>query len=381
MRELLEAIAHEGHEHKSSPHLKDVDIFKPFFEDDDLVNLDEQDDGNCTRRELVCRFLLLNAVLDQGPDMEGVRQLLVSTLNTLYKKRIRILHNPQLFFNNLDTAIETIDIVHDDVKRQREQDWQSRNNSKKHYNLFVDGTSQTLSYAVFRWGTPLAIPLTLSNENNNPQPFVEFLKSFASSEIMSHEIKDNKKYGLGKAIGDKAAHLFAKWITYSFPLLSSSVDDGWGQYSYEVPFDSNAGRVLWRTGFFLHFVTKKELKNKGFIQTKKGKKQKNYLRITNCRGINISKNVKEVNKDKYNELCVKCLKVAKKRPRKIEIQRVPAAILYEEKKYSVGELDDGLMYIGTNFCFNHDNPKCSECPLKDLCEGYKNKILITEYAT
>jgi len=27
---------------------------------------------------------------------------------------------------------------------------------------------------------------------------------------MSQEIKDNERYGLGKAIGDKAAHLFAK---------------------------------------------------------------------------------------------------------------------------------------------------------------------------
>lgn len=382
MNQLLEAIASEGRNHKSSPHLKDVDIFKPFFNGDGLSNLDEIDASNCTRRELLCRFLLLNAILDQGPDMEGVRELIADTLNRLYKKGIRILHTPQSFFNELDTVIKNIDAVHDNLKKKREKDWQLKNNTKKHYNLFMDGTTQTLSYAVFRWGTPLAVPLILSNgDSENPQPLVDFLKSFPSSEIMSQQIKDNKEFGLGKAIGDKAAHLFAKWTTYTYPLLNSDTDNGWGQYAYEVPFDSNAGRVLWRTGFLLHYVTEEELKNKNFIQVGNGKNGKNYLRITNCRGIKISQNVQEINKEKYNEMCIKCLKVANRKTQKIELQRVPATLLFVNKKYTVGELDDGLMFIGTNFCFNHDNPKCSECPLKDLCEGYKNKKLITEYAT
>lgn len=382
MIKLLEAIASEGKLHKSSPHLRDVDIFKPFFKDDSLIDLDAQDASNCTRRELLCRFLLLNATLDQGPDMEGVRQLLVNTLNNLYKKEIRILHTPKLFFDYLNEAISNIDFVHNNIIKERERDWQLRNNSKKHYNLFIDGTTQTLSYAVFRWGTPLAVPLTLNNiKNDNPQTFVDFLKSFSSSEKMSKEIKNNRKYGLGKAIGDKAAHLFAKWIIYSYPLLNSETDKSWGQYSYEVPFDSNAGRVLWRTGFFLHYVTEQELKNKQFIQEDKGKNKKKYLRITNCRGINVSQNIQEINIDNYNEICIECLKVVKSKPRKVELQRVPAALLYDKKQYTIGELDDGLMYIGTNFCFNHDKPKCSECPLKNICAGNINKKLITEYFT
>lgn len=381
MKKLLEAIASEGRKHKSQPHLQDVDIFKAFVNGNNLTNLDEIDSNNCTRRELICRFLLLNAVLDQGPDMEGIRQLLTETLNSLYKKDIRILHNPQSFFYNLDTVVDTIDAIHNSIIERREVEWQTKNNTTKHYNLFIEGT-QTLSYAVFRWGTPLSIPLTLSGNNTkSPQPFVGFLKSFRSSEIMSRDIKDNHKYGLGKAIGDKAAHLFAKWITYSFPLLTSSTDSGWGQYSYELPFDSNAGRVLWRTGLFLHYVTEEELESKNVIQPKNGKKGKNYLRITNCREMSISRNIEDINKDKYDKLCIDCLKDAIKRPRIIKLQRVPEALLYEDQNYTVGELDDGLMYIGTNFCFNHDNPECDKCPIKDLCKGYKNRNLITEYAT
>jgi hypothetical protein len=382
MKKLIETIASVGRLHKSSPHIKDVDIFKPFFKGNDLFDLDAQDASNCTRRELICRFLLLNAILDQGPDMEGVRQLLADTLNNLYKKEIRILHTPQSFFNQLDTAINNIDKTHDLIKDIREKDWQLKNKTNKHYNLFIDGTTQTLSYAVFRWGTPLAVPLTLSNINNdNPQSLIEFLKSFSSSEIMSQEIKKHKKYGLGKAIGDKAAHLFAKWTIYTYSLLNSTTDSGWGQFSFEIPFDSNAGRVLWRTGFFLHFISEDDFIKNKVIQIGSGKHGKNYLRITNCRGIKITQNIQDVNKDKYDRLCIDCLKVIKKSPKNIELQRVPAVLLYEDKNYTVGELDDGLMYIGTNFCFNHDHPKCDECPLKKLCEGVKNKKLISEYTT
>ncbi|MCM1042782.1 MAG: hypothetical protein NC350_01035 [Corallococcus sp.] len=381
MKTLLEVIANEGRQHKSSPHLKDVDIFKPFFKGEELVDLDLQDASNCTRRELICRFLLLNAVLDQGPDMEGVRKLLADTLNVLYKKEIRILHSPQSFFNKLDTAVDSIDSIHDAIKDIRETDWQFKNKTKKHYNLFIEGT-QTLSYAVFRWGTPLAVPLTLGNiDCDNPHCLIDFLKSFESSELMSQGIKSHKRYGLGKAIGNKAAHLFAKWVTYAYPLLGSDTDTGWGQYSYEVPFDSNAGRVLWRTGFLLHFVTEKELVDNSVIQIGNGKSGKNYLRITNCRGISVSQNVHEINKDIYDDLCINCLKVKTKRPKIIELQRIPAVLLYEGKNYSVGEFDDGLMYIGTNFCFNHNNPNCEECPLKTLCKGYSVKRLITEYST
>jgi hypothetical protein len=33
---------------------------------------------------------------------------------------------------------------------------------------------------------------------------------------MSQELKSNERYGLGKAIGDKACHLFAKWAVSRF---------------------------------------------------------------------------------------------------------------------------------------------------------------------
>ncbi len=75
-----------------------------------------------------------------------------------------------------------------------------------------------------------------------------------------------------------------------------------------------------------------------------------------------------------------------KKLRKIEIQRLPNMLIYNLNKgkdsYSVADFDDGLMHIGTNYCFNHENPKCKSCPMNNLCLGYKEKnYLISNYST
>jgi hypothetical protein len=382
--EILEKIAQIGRGHPSAPTLQDVEIFKPFLSNGAVTDPDKAE-GKYTRRELVTRFLLLGAVLDQGPDMGGIRKLLANTINNLYKKDIKILHDPLSFFKEIAIVADEIDKVHAEIKEIEEENWRKNNNTTKSYNLFMDGTTQTISYAVFRWGVPLGIILALSNSSGSPTPLIDFLeedtKDFPSSaENMSQKIKDHKKYGIGKAIGNKAAHLFAKWFVHTFH-LSRKTDNAWGGFSFELPFDSNAGRVLWRTGELLRFVTRAELENKNVIQTGGGKGGTNYLRITNCRGIKITKTA-EVDFEKYKELCTECLKVAKNAPRTIELQRAPAAILFKDKKFNVGELDDGLMHIGTKYCFNHDAPKCDECPLRDDCKGHTQcPDLIKEYRT
>ncbi|MDR1788311.1 MAG: hypothetical protein LBR16_07680 [Treponema sp.] len=137
MVDLLERIAEVGSMNAAGPHLSDVEIFKPYFSStkDGQSVLNEADldlqDGNCTRREVITRFLLLNAVLDQGPDMEGVRHLLADTLNQLYRRELRILHKPIRFFQELGIAIEKIDEVHEVVRKLREPEWQKSNKTTK----------------------------------------------------------------------------------------------------------------------------------------------------------------------------------------------------------------------------------------------------------
>ncbi|MCX7909306.1 MAG: hypothetical protein N2560_07310 [Ignavibacteria bacterium] len=170
-----------------------------------------------TRREILTRYLLLCSVLDQGPDLEGVRILLSDTVDYLYKNEIHILHKPLSFFQELGISIDTILDKHKNIKKLRAESWAKDNRtSPNKYNLFTDKTNQVLGFAIYRWGVPLCLPLLLEKDNAKKnkfsnEPLVDYLESFDSAEIMSQKLKDDNRYGLGKAIGDKAAHLFAKY--------------------------------------------------------------------------------------------------------------------------------------------------------------------------
>lgn len=380
--EILQTIVQVGRDHRIRPPLNEVEIFQDWWDNPETW---DRRDGSRTRRELVARYLLLNAVLDQGPDTEGVRDLLTNVTNDLYRQEVRYLHEPAGFFSKLGIAIQRIDSVHEAIKRVRAAEWARRNQSTpSRYNLFMDGIKQTLCYAIFRWGVPLALPLILDDEtpeDTRPAALLNYLRRYKSAEEMSQQLKDHPQYGLGKAIGDKAAHLYAKWLVYSFPILWDESVPRWGSFSFEIPFDSNAGRVLWRTGFFLEWADEKDYEQWNVIQRGKGKGGKHYIRVTNIRE-KVSHQAQSMRElwVSYRDVVVNHLGMGL--PQKIQIQRIPLALLYMSQIGTPGELDDGLMYIGTQFCFNHDRPHCQDCPISEVCQGYQEEqSLITEYRT
>lgn len=389
--DLIIAIARAGKESPKFPVLKEVIAFQHFFLSNgelDYSRLDDRD-GLCTRRELLLRYLLLNAVIDQGPELEGVRQLLIGVTNDLYLNEIRFLHKPILFFQELGLAVDQILNRHASIKSIRAKIWAAENQTNpSKYNLFIDNTKQVLNYAVFRWGVPLALPLLLERDNkhedNQPYVLLSYLESWDSAEKMSQQLKDHERYGLGKAIGDKACHLFAKWMVSSFK-LSRRKELGWGEFSFEVPYDSNAGRVLWRTGFFLKWATEAEYIAAKVIQSGAGKGGNDYLRVTNIRGMHASSELTPELRAIYNDISINHLKSHHYPPHKVEIQRIQHAHLltkFGSMKLGVADFDEGLIYIGTHYCFNHANPLCEGCPINHLCEGYQtNRSLIDDYRT
>lgn len=393
IKEKIIKIAEVGRAHKSYLPLNDINIFSNYFLSNGFLNESElnfTEGTNCSRREILARYLFLNSVLDQGPDMEGVRLLLSGIVNKLYSQEIRILHNPLKFFEELGIVINDIDDMHDFIKyhSERPKIWAKLNNANANrYNLFNDNCHQTISNAIFRWGVPLAIIYVLSKISDSSEALLDYLEDerdkdyVSSAEVMSWKIKSHPKYGLSKSIGDKAAHLFAKWITYTYPISRKTNNISWGKYSFEPPFDSNAGRVLFRMGFFFHFFPLDELIKYNFVIPQKGKKGNNHIQVTNIRGYSPSRNIDDIDSNKYVELNLNHLKAYKRPPRKIEIQKIPSTFLLEKNDYSVGEFDDGLMYVGTNYCLNIENPKCKECPLTNYCDGVKNKSLILDYRT
>lgn len=386
IQNLVIAIAKVGLKGDSDPPVGKVKAFSHFFDNGvlDTTKLAERDGGS-TRRELILRMLLLGAVLDQGPEIEGVRDMMVRIVNELYENEIRIFHRPLDLFRELNITVSQIWEQHERVKCERAEQWAMANDSSANkYNLFMDDSKQALNYAVFRWGVPLALPYLLSKEKNNlTTPLVDYLESYASAELMSRELKKHEKFGLGKAIGDKACHLFAKWMVSTFKLTRRSNDKSWGEYSYELPFDSNVGRVLWRTGYMKNLISEDSYKSKGVIHAK-GKDNKHYIRVTNARKMNVESDIPSEIRTVYDEICVEHMKVNKRTPQKVEIQRFQHALLLQnnDKNLNVRAFDDGLIEIGTKYCFNHENPKCSECPINKYCKGYQSEpSLIREYRT
>jgi len=232
----------------------------------------------------------------------------------------------------------------------------------------------------------LAVPLLLTrdepDEARKPEVLSRYIEQWDSAEILSRRLKEHPRYGLGKAIGYKATHLYAKWIVHTFRLVRRE-DPGWGPYSFEVPFDSNAGRVLFRTGFFLEWATLEEYKKWEVFRPGKGKEGTTYIRVTNIRG-RASTRAKRNPRlfEIYCELCCRHLMVLKGTPRTVQIQRIPLVLLLEEGLYTAGDLDDGLMYIGTHYCYNHAEPDCPRCPIRHICRGFQeDRSLITEYRT
>lgn len=388
---LIITIAEIGKAKSYSPIITEIEPFAHFFIDQklDKEKLDERD-GSCTRRELLVRFLLLSAVIDQGPDIVGIRKLLIDVTNNLYRQEVRFLHSPIEFFKELGISIDSILKSHATVKEIRAKIWAQENlSSANKYNLFMDNSHQVLNYAIFRWGVPLSLPLLLSYEAKEDdelksRSLINYLMDNTSAETMSINLKDNNRYGLGKAIGDKAAHLYAKWIVSSFGLATKKGPE-WSDLSYEVPYDSNAGRVLWRTGYLLTWANLDEYKRKLVVQPGMGKGGLNYIRVTNIRGMKTAKTIETHYKAMYDVLSTKYLKTHKNNPRSVEIQRIQHIFLLEKWYYeelSVANFDDGLIYIGTNYCFNHAEPLCGTCPIKNICLGYqKNKTLLADYRT
>lgn len=387
---LVIKIAEIGKQNPSYPSLNEIEIFQHYYENGNLnkQKLDERD-GSLTRREAITRFLLLSAVLDQGPDIVGLRRMLLETTNELYRKEIRFLHKPISFFSEIGVALDEILTQHQSIKEIRASIWAKTNQSNPNrYNLFLDNARQVLGYAIFRWGVPLILPYLLERDLNDKKSplsasaLLDYLEEHDSTEIMTQQLKDHERYGLGKAIGDKAAHLFGKWLVSSFG-VSRRQDTGWDNYSYEVPYDSNAGRVLWRTGYLLCWASKDDFINRKVLQPGAGKNGTTYIRVTNIRGMKCARAVDNHLWDAYLQICSKHLKTCKK-PKFIQIQQIQHIYLWlnRDKGVHVANFDDGLIYIGTQFCFNHSQPDCKNCPIRDCCEGYNsNKNLIDDFRT
>lgn len=362
---LVRKVNEIGMKNRKTDDLSGILIFNPLFAGSgnlDRNKLDENDSEGIKFSELLARYLFLRAVLDQGPDMEGVRIFLERIVNSLYERRIKFLHSPSDFFSNLSEVFKIVNEEHAKIKNERGKIWAKNQNSKreKSYNLFLENSKQISSYVMGRFGAPLAI-IEILNEKN--KKLLDLFKEQKSAESLSKFIKENEFYGLGKQIGNKAAHLLVKWLIYTYRLLDSTSKE-WSQNSYELPLDSNAGRVLFMTGFFDHFLIGFNNPDK-FDGFEKEKEDVYYIYVTRAfRG----KKAENLDEAETNKIKKKMRELFSSKIRAIQVQWL-INYLSEATGSTVGAIDDGLMKIGTSYCINRGNQFCSKCEIRDMCKS------------
>jgi adenine-specific DNA glycosylase len=142
---------------------------------------------------------------------------------------------------------------------------------------------------------------------------------------------------------------------------------------------------LWRAGFLLACASQDDYEKMDVIQRNKGKRGKHYIRVTNVRGMTVTRKLPDAWIKAHAELCIEHLKTHSRAPKKVVIQKLLSAVLLAtraENNCVPAEVDDGLMHIGTSYCFNTDKPLCSKCPIQKLCcAGQGARSLITKFAT
>ena len=76
LRTFVSKVADLGKTQREKSRYHEIEPFRHFFTPDGDLLRDELDehDGRYTRREILSRYLLLSVVLDQGPDITGVRE-------------------------------------------------------------------------------------------------------------------------------------------------------------------------------------------------------------------------------------------------------------------------------------------------------------------
>lgn len=370
--------AHELGKRSQDPRtLDDVVAFDPKFTEFKAPEWDV--------KELKTRFLYVNAVLDQGSDMIGTREFLRCVTNRLYEMGIRFLHHPEEFMVNTPFIEPVIKQVHSEVAKERESWAKEFLEKPQNYNLLLvsgERVTQVLPHVLFSWGLPLAmIQKTILRHGS----LIQWLDQHKSAQTMSDRLKDDPEFGLGKAIGNKACNLLTKWLVDTHEILPLRTKNGWSKNSFEIPIDSNIGRVFVMSGV-ASFYLGDEILSKNVLQQKSNGSV--YIRATNLRDREVQcflpfkkEYVFDVIREAYNA-----------RFRKITFPRflnVWADFLADDTEPRISILDDGFMNIALNWCRNR-SPGCDgrydsnnePCPLRAHCLAYNEKReMLTTYYT
>ena len=346
-----------------------------------------------TNREVLLRFLLSKAIVDQGSDTPGVQQWFNELVSKCYNKNIQFFHFPVHF---VERYAEVLEIAHSaavQITENRAKEWASMQPNRKEgiYTPFnVDGmrggkythwftasrlfpavlkssaVSGGLTHILFEAGPPNERPLDMARER----------------------LRNDHRYGLGYGIGEKAADLFVKWAIGCLNLTPKEIRD-WRPTEAVIPMDQRIGRVMMRCGFMEEFFDtelhiRKYLdkgdepmfeKNEDVVLPEKGLPDGElflWVRQFRRKGRTIHRNEEKTRSDAHN-WCREAWRenYNTKPPRKMDPQTIVQLLCktittHNDILLSAAHIDDFFFDLAEDYC--HDkNPRCGECTIKDVC--------------
>ncbi|MCG2720283.1 MAG: hypothetical protein L6266_06200 [Nanoarchaeota archaeon] len=356
--EIVKIIAETGRKNFASHDVSKCEVLENISE-----KVNKRQELTNQEKELLTNFLYLNVVMDQGRDPEGVKQLLIQVTNKAYNEGINFLQYPNQFFKNPRFFTKTLKEEHEKVKEVRAR----ISGLGSRYNLF---DTKINPYTMHRWGTVMLCLKKLYEDNRT---LLSFIKNSGRADNIPEIIRNDNEYGLGNAIGYKACRLLIKWLIHTFPIIKDR-DLRWGPNSYEIPLDSNVGGVFMRSGLLFLVATEDDLwSSKCWIEQTNKRINLSAQRLNDLRipeGIPIENELQSV--------------LSSWGVRKRNLMKLLNAFVVKlnNKEYlaTIGQLDDGFMYIGQKYCKNEGVPLCEKCPLSNVClSNNKEALLKTQY--
>ena len=340
-----------------------------------------------SNREVLLRYVLSRAIVDQGSDITGVEMWHSRLFERCYKDDIRVLHNAADFVSNYAKVLSIGVEVRDEVVIERAQVWadqkKSKTRNKNSYTLFnVDGQRGGKQA---HWFMSARLLPALLLADSKPGGLTELVFGNMTTETpikMSRRLRSDPVFGLGWCIGDKACDLFSKWAIGTFR-LATGIANAWDPANSPLPMDQRIGRLMIRFGFMDEFFGVSRMMEKkqfGFNpddnQARPAPKSGDipvgrwYLHVMDFRR---QASVRKGPPTDWLSGEWKSQGGVGKIPKSFKPQDV-ISILCKSMNQELGttmtpvELDDQLMGLGGEVCTD-DSPKCTACDLATTCQA------------
>jgi len=343
----------------------------------------DTDAGGLTYRELLLRWLITRAVVDQGSDIKGVEMWHHGLVDDCYVAGLRFLHDPDQALARYGEMVKIADAKRKVVIGIRAPLWAAEDPGRTpgQYTPFnVDGMRGGKQAHWFLSARMMPALLTARLRSGGLTDLVFGSASKESPSDMARRLRNDPSEGLGWSMGDKACDLFAKWAIGTFH-LGEGLSIPWTPADCPLPMDQRVGRVLMRCGFmdeFFGVVRIAGIQNNGLKPPSPAVKRPStgdplpsgawHLTVMNFRRNSVVKD-----KSVLDWLAGTATATGMTPPKKWRPQDVISALCRSyNASYSGGispvEFDDFLMNTATPCSDN--SPNCTSCPLTAKCQAH-----------